>query len=163
MGRKKRETAVGGEKIVKVRRVRKDGWTEAKKREFLAELAATCNVTLALERVGMEKSSLYRLRRRSAKFRADWAEALRVSYAKLELELLDRAMNGTVKTIVRGDGRTETIREYPNGIALALLKIHKDKVAEAEVEHDPVQIEEVRQRIMRKLAIVKQRIEDGEA
>lgn len=141
---------------------RKGGWTAAKRKAFTAELAATCNVAASLRVVGMSTSSLYRLRQRSAEFRAQWAEALREGYAKLELTLLDRAMNGTVKTVIRADGSVDKTIEYPNAIALALLRMHKDSVAEAAAEHDSVEIEDVRKRIARKLAMVRKRIEQEE-
>jgi len=155
-------TVLRGTKAPKKCKPRKDEWTEAQKERFLVELAASCNVSHALRKVRKSSSSLYRLRRREAEFRAGWSQALSEGYAKLELELLDRAMNGTVKTVVRGDGRTETITEYPNNIALALLKAHKETAAEAEAEYDSAQIEEVRERIIRKLGIVRQRMEEGE-
>ena len=79
-------------------------WTAAKKARFIAELAGTCNVLASLRVVGMESGSLYKLRKRDAKFRAEWAEALREGYAKLEMMLLERAMNGTVRTVSRAGG-----------------------------------------------------------
>lgn len=151
----------GGSKP-QIRKAEPGGWTPAKQKAFLSELAATCNVTAALRAVNMTDSNVYRLRKRSAEFRAAWAEALREGYAKLELVLLERAIDGTVKTVVRDDGRTDTIREYPNNVALALLKMHKEGAAVADQQYDPAEIDLVRARIMKKLAIVRTRIEAGE-
>jgi hypothetical protein len=108
----------------------------------------------------MSHTSVYDLRKRSAEFRAAWAEALSEGYAKLEMMLLERAMNGTVKTVTRASGAVDKIHEYPNALALSLLKLHKASVADAEAEHHPDDMEEVRRRLLRKLAAVKKR---GEA
>jgi len=153
---------LNGGKRPRIVKARAGGWTQAKRAAFLGELAATCNVSAALRKVKMGKASVYKLRRRSAEFRSAWSEAIREAYAELEIVLLDRAINGTVKTVVRVDGRRETIREYPNGIALALMKLHSEKAEAANREHDPLHIEEVRERIMRKLAVVRKRLESGE-
>lgn len=155
-----REVLTGG-KAPKVRKARVV-WTKAKKAAFLAALAESCNVRLALRRVRMKRTSLYDERRRCAAFRAGWAEAIREGYARLELELLDRAMNGTVKTVVRSDGRSETVKEYPNAVALSLLRMHRDKAESAEREYDPEEIEEVRERILKKLEVVRKRRDAGE-
>ena len=140
-------------------RKKKGGWTAAKRKAFIDELAATCNVAASLRKVRMSDTSVYRLRKQSAQFRAEWAEALREGYAKLEMMLLERAMNGTVKTVTRADGAVDKTHEYPNHIALQLLRLHKDSAAAAEAEHDPEEMEEVRQRIARKLEAVRKRLE----
>jgi hypothetical protein len=153
--------ALAGGKKPQVRR-KKGGWTAAKKQRFLHELAATCNISAALRKVRMSESGLGHLRRRSAAFRAQMAEVRSEAYARLELMTLERMMNGTVKTVTRADGSVDKTHEYPNHIALQLLRLHKDKVDEAEAEHDPQEIEAVRQRILRKLAVVRRRLEQGE-
>lgn len=140
-------------------RRKKSGWTAARRNAFLAELAATCNVAASLRKVKMGETGVYKLRRQSAEFRAAWAEALREGYAKLELMLLERAMNGTVKTVTRPGGAVDKTHEYPNALALALLRMHKDGVAAAEADHDATDIEAVRERIGRKLAAVRKRLE----
>ncbi len=151
---------VGGKKP-QIRK-KKGGWTPAKQRAFIDELGATCNISAALRKVRMSDSGLRALRRRSAEFRALWAEALREGYARLELVMLERMMNGTVKTVTRADGSVDKTHEYPNHIALQLLRLHKSNVAEAEAEHDPEEIEAARERILRKLAAVRKRLERDE-
>jgi hypothetical protein len=150
---------IAGGKRPQMRKVRKSGWTAAKRKKFIEELAATCNVAASLRKVRMKDASVYELRKRSAEFRAQWAEALREGYAKLEMMLLERAMNGTVKTVTRAGGAIDKTHEYPNAIALSLLRLHKDNVAEGEAQHHPDDMEAVRKRILRKLAAVKKRYE----
>lgn len=118
---------------------------------FLITLGETCNVVMSARKAGFSSSWAYRLRKRDASFRAGWAEAVREGYAKLELVLLERAMNGTRKAIVARDGSTRIIREYSTPLAVALLKRHADAAAEAAYEHDEDELREVRERILEKL------------
>lgn len=156
-----RNVLTGG-KTPRIRKARKNDWTEAKQGRFFAALADTCNIAAALRRVRKSESSYYRLKRRSAAFRAGIAAAIGEAHQKLHLELLDRSINGTVKTVIRSDGRTETIREYPNAVALALLRMHKGTAEAASTVHEPEDVEAVRERIMKKLAIVRRRLEAGD-
>ena len=140
-------------------RKKKSGWTAAKKQRFLDELGATCNIAASLRKVRMGDSGLRKLMRRSAAFRAQMEEVRSEAFARLELTMLERMMNGTVKTVTRADGSVDKTHEYPNAIALQLLRLHKDKVAETQAEHDPEEIEAVRERILRKLAVVRRRLD----
>lgn len=160
----KGEMILSGGKRPRVRRPRGDGWTAARRRLFLDELAATCNVKAAVRAAGMKPSGVYKLRRRSAAFRALWAEALREGYARLELALLDRALNGTVKTVRRSSGAVDRTREYPNSVAISLLKMHRESAAAAEAVPAAEELEEVRRRVLRKLSAAGRRLAgDGEA
>lgn len=138
---------------------RGDGWTKKNEDIFFAVLAETCNVSAALRAADMSSGSAYARRQKYAEFRAKWALAVREGYARLELTLLDRAMNGTVKTVEKADGSIDRTTEYPNAVALALLRMHRESAAAAEMVHEPAAIEEVRARIVKKLGVVKARIE----
>lgn len=161
-GTKAAGETLAGRKVPQLRKRRRYEWTPAKRRIFLEELARTCNVRAAARKAGMCPASAYRLRKRSAEFRAEWGVALCQSYRQLELLLLERAMNGTVKTVRRGDAIVETV-EYPNGMALSLLKMHRANVQEIETEHAPEEMEEVRKRLGRKLEALRRRVEAEEA
>jgi len=160
---KARKVAGGRGGRPQMRTVRKGGWTEAKKTAFFVELAATCNVSAALAKVGMGAPQVYNLRQSDAAFRARWNAALSEGYARLELMLLERAMIGTVRTVRKADGRTETMTEYPNAIALQLLRMHRDTVARHEAEPEPGAVEELRDKIARKLTALAKRVEAEEA
>ena len=147
-----------------------DGGTKARRRgprgqdvspeaieTFLVTLGDTCNVARSARVAGFSASWAYRLRKRDASFRAGWAEAVREGYAKLELVLLERAMKGTPKKIVLRDGSVATIREYSTPLAVALLKKHADAAAEAAYEHGADELAEVRERILERLELVRQR------
>lgn len=86
-------------------------WNKEKERDFLSALAETCNVTRAVESVGMSVRGAYKRRASNAAFRAAWLEALGTAYSRLELALLDRAFNGTEKVITRSDGSEDRMRE----------------------------------------------------
>ena len=146
----------------KLREPTKRDWTKAKERQFLTRLAETCNVTLACGDAGVSISAAYARRKKNAAFRATWSEAIAVAYRRLELMLLERSFNGTEKVITRKDGSEERVREYPNNIALQLLKMHKDSAQQAEREHSPEAVAELREKLRRKLARLKARmIEEG--
>lgn len=147
--------AGGGKPKLKRRHPRE--WTKAKTEAFVAALAETCNVTAAAAAAGISHSAVYARRLRDAEFRASWAVALREGYARLELMLLERAMNGTVKTVERSGGGVDRTTEYPNAMAMRLLHLHRSSAAAAEAEPAPEDIEAVRERILRKLAAVKRR------
>ena len=113
-GSVKPELTVVGSSKPKVRPPRKNEWTRAKEETFFTALAETSNVKLAAETAGMSAAGAYWRRKRDAAFRAGWAEAIATAYQRLELVMLDRALNGTEKIVVRKDGSEERMREYPN-------------------------------------------------
>lgn len=158
MARRAGELALAGGERPQLRR-RRRGFTAAKQEIFFTTLAATCNVSLAAEAAGVCKATVYAHRRGSAKFRARWALELREAYAKLELALLDRALNGTVRTVTRADGRTDRIHDYPNAVALTLLRRHQESAAEAGFEPSPADVEELRGRLASKLARLRRRLD----
>lgn len=151
---------VRGGKKPQLREASKKDFVKARREAFLDALAQSCNVRLAARTVGVCTSVVYKWRRKDAGFRAAWRAALAEAYQGLELVLLERAIKGEVKVVKRAGG-SERLREYPNALALQLLRLHKDSIAadEAAEAHDPDAIDEVRRRIMRKLDAVKKRIE----
>ena len=126
---------------------------------FLATLAETCNVVRSARAAGFSANWAYRKRCRDAGFRAGWAMAVREGYAKLELVLLERAMKGTPKPIVRRDGSERIIREYSTALAVALLRRHADTADEADQSQDDEAMRETRERILAKLERLRARDE----
>ena len=134
-------------------------FTRAKQDRFFAALAATCNVTAAYRAAGVGHYCVYDHRAKYAAFRARWAEAVREAYARLELMMVERMMNGTVKTVTRADGSTQTIHHYSDAISLQLLRLHRQTAAEAAIEHAPEEADAARARIADKLERLKARLE----
>jgi hypothetical protein len=70
---------------------RRNGFTEAKRRKFLAHFAATCNAKGAARAAGVAHSTIYAWRKKDEPFRIAWNESLEQGYARLEAELVRRA------------------------------------------------------------------------
>jgi hypothetical protein len=104
-------------------------WTKTRERTFLEHLALSSNVA-ASERVALvPPGAAYRQRIKSADFRRNWETALKEGYDRLELAMLERAINGvTVETTLANGKKTKKI-EYSEGMAMTLLKAHRASVA----------------------------------
>lgn len=106
---------------------------------------------------------VYRRRKMDASFRAEWLRTIAEAYQRLELVLLERAFNGTERVVRRRDGSEERMREYSDRLALHLLKMHHESAIEAESDLSGEDVEEIRERIVRKLQRMKKRDEEQEA
>lgn len=159
MGRKL--VAVGGRRP-QLRRASTRSWSAAKGRKFLEVLAETLNVSEALRQSKLAMTTVYRRRQMDAGFRAAWGQAIAEAYSRLEFVLLNRAFNGTEKVTRRRDGSEERMREYPNQLALQLLKMHRETALEAEAGMAAEEVEEIRERIIGKLQRLKRRDEEDE-
>jgi hypothetical protein len=146
-----------------LRKRAKRDWSKAKARKFLTVLGETCNVSEACRRSKVPMTVAYRRRKMDASFRAEWADAIADAYRRLELVLLERAFNGTERVVTRRDGSEERMREYPNHIALRLLQMHRETAEEAEQEIPEEDVDEIRERLVRKLQRMKKRDEEQEA
>ena len=111
----------------------------------------------------MSAPGAYKRRKRNAAFRAAWLEAIGTAYQRLELALLDRAFNGSERVIRRHDGSEDRMLEYPNQLGLSLLKMHRGTVAEAEIELAPEDLDEIRERLLKKLERLKRRRDEEKA
>ena len=167
MARKFKNSSKGlvlaGTKKPQMQRLSRRSWTPAKERAFLTILSETCNVTRSAEAVGMSVRGANKRRQRNAAFRAAWLDAIVTAYQRLELALLDRSLNGTEKVIRRSDGSVDRMHEYPNQLALSLLKMHRSTVIEIQAGPEPEECEEVRERVLRKLERLKRRRDDERA
>jgi hypothetical protein len=142
---------VGGDEP-QVRKASKKNWSKKKIEDFLSALSETCNVTLAAAEAGVSVSAAYRRRKLDAGFRCAWLEAIGAAYQRLEMVL-----RGTEKLVRRKDGSEERMIEYPNQLALTLLKMHRDTAVEATTEIEPDDVEEVRERVLAKLERLRKR------
>ena len=140
-------------------KIKRESWTVEKRETFLATLAATCNVSEGVRSITMSESSVYRLRRKSPEFCAEWQTALREGYARLELAMLERAINGTEKPVFHLGKEVGRVREYPDRTAVTLLNAHRASVMGREEDAPrPSRPEEVRERILAKLAEMNARL-----
>ena len=118
---------------------------------FFSTLAASCNVTLSARAAGISPQRCYARRREDAGYRQRWEQALSEGYAKLEMALLERAIAGSEKVTTYKDGSKSVVHEYPNALAMNLLKMHRDTAREADYEVAEEDVSEVRARIAQKL------------
>lgn len=88
-------------------RTRKDGWTEAKQRLFIEQLADTACVEAAARAVDMSVQSAYALRRAPGgeSFAAAWNAAVQQGALKLVDIAFDRAIHGSDEPVFNRDGR----------------------------------------------------------
>jgi hypothetical protein len=160
--RKKQLTLVAARKPQLKKRAKRD-WSKAKARAFLEALADTCNVSEACRQSGVPMTVAYRRRKMEAAFRAEWAEMIAIGYQRLEAVLLRRAFEGTVKVITKRDGSEERMHEYPNQLGLQLLKMHRETALEIDDQMAAEDVDEIRERLVRKLQRLKKRDEEQEA
>ena len=162
MARGKELTLVAARKPQMRKKAARD-WSKDKAQKFLSVLADTCNVREACRQSGVPITVAYRRRKMDAAFRASWIEAIAMAYSRLELVLLERAFNGTEKVMTRKDGSEERMLEYPNQLGLKLLAMHRETAIEADSEMCAEDVEEIRERLVRKLQRLKKRDEEQEA
>lgn len=125
----------GGQRPI-VRKRRCVGWTEAKREAFLAALAQTCNVSASARKVKLTAQGAYKLRLRDAGFRAGWQEALEQGYERLEMALLERALNGTQKPVwYRGEVVGEETR-FSDAVQLTLYRAHRASAKQSQDEEE---------------------------
>jgi hypothetical protein len=149
-------TLVGAKRPQLKQKAKRD-WSKAKAAKFLTALGETCNVSEACRQSKVPMTVAYRRRRIDAGFRAEWVEQIGEAYRRLELVLLERAFDGTERVVTKGDGSQERMREYPNGIALRLLQMHRETAITAAPESEPADIDEIRERVFRKLERLRER------
>ena len=142
---------------------RASDWTKAMADRFAEVLAESCNVTLAAQAIGRSISNVYKRRSKDASFRAAWDQALAIGYSRLELMLLERALHGVEKVVKTGDGTSAVMRDYPDRIALSLLRMHRENAAIASESVDDEDYREACERIIGKLERLRARDLPGEA
>ena len=132
-------------------------WTQKLGERFCEMLVETCNVTLAAAAIGRSIGNVYKWKAKDAGFRAAWDRALAVGYSRLELMLLERALHGVEKVVVARDGSSSVMREYPDRVALTLLRMHRETAAMADESVDGREHDEACARIISKLGRLKER------
>lgn len=82
-------------------RARHDGWTPARQRRFIEQLAMIGLVSAAAKACGMSGTSAYALRTRAGaeSFAATWDAALVLGRAQADDTAVDRAINGEVRPV----------------------------------------------------------------
>ena len=138
------------------------GATRVRREQFLATLAATCNVRLACETAGVSLSWTYQARARDAEFAERWEEALQQGYVMLEGELMRRALGdaltGTAENPAAGDG------QRPFDPLLAIRMLDQRRRADPQGRRVPARLKQpdrqtVLASIERKLTAIEKQLE----
>ncbi len=154
----------------KTRKVRKDGWTVARREAFLARLAETASITSAARAAKMSVRTAYMLRSREPGFRAAWGDALCDGYATLEARMLERALQALRPAAVPPPTGSVQISERT---MISLLNLHASSVRQLREERarrdaletgeTPPSADEARAAMEATLAAMQRRIEEAQA
>lgn len=108
-------------------RGRRDGWTEAKQRDFIAALAGSGSVAAALRAVGMKAPNAYRLRAApgAASFAAAWDRALDHAASRVRDVLFDQTINGIAEPIMYQGVQVAERRRFNHRTMMWVLQHHK--------------------------------------
>lgn len=101
------------------------GWSAARQRFFLANLAETGSVHLASTTARLTARSAYRLRARSPGFAAAWDTAEQLAAGRLSALAFDRAINGRVEQVWH-QGELVTEKRLPSDKLLMWLLARLD-------------------------------------
>ena len=121
---------------------------------FLAELAATSNVSAAARKAGIATATAYEARRLNPEFNRAWSRALCEGYDHLEMELLHRLRSGEVKPAA---GARRGARAFDNATAFRLLAAHRESAARQRAIRDNEDAEAIILSINAKLEKMRQR------
>ena len=104
-------------------RVRRNGWTEARQRGFIAALVRCSSVAAAARSVGMTKRSAYRLLDAAGadSFAAAWDEAIDIGASRLRLDSLRRSLEGDYVPIYRRGKLVRVEHRRNDKLAIAVL------------------------------------------
>ena len=125
-------------------------WTKA----FLAELAATSNVSASARKAGISTTTAYDARRSDPEFNRKWQSALCEGYEHLEMEMLHRLRTGEIKQPASAKRGT---RSFDNATAFRLLVAHRDSAARQKAIRADEDADAIIITIDAKLAIMRQR------
>lgn len=112
-------------------RERHDGWTETKRRRFLAMLSREGSVTEACRAVGLSTTSAYLHRRRSARFAAAWEQALAERSLSPVEAAYARAVEGWLEPVVFQGQVVAHKRRYSDSALRLLIQRDDKRAAEA--------------------------------
>ncbi|TGX52653.1 hypothetical protein E5A73_13470 [Sphingomonas gei] len=109
-------------------RLRRDGWSEARRKLFLRALSETGSVRDACARARISSTSAYRLRDQCARFAGDWEKALATQAVTIEQVAYERAVIGWEEPIVQGGQIVGQRWRYSESLLRALV-LHEQRAA----------------------------------
>lgn len=95
---------------------------------FLAELSECASVAMAAAHVGINRTSLYRERRRSKRFAKKWQEACDLGVERLQDDAMNRALQGEARPVYRNGEKVGDFRRHDTSLLKFLLQSHRPEV-----------------------------------
>lgn len=116
---------------VPLARVRHDGWTPARQRRFIEQLALIGLVSAAARACGMSGTSAYKLRERAGaeSFAAAWDEALGAGRARADDTAIERAIHGEDRPVFYRGRQVGTRTVYNDRLLIAALRRFRPRVS----------------------------------
>lgn len=96
--------------------------------KFFRELSRSGSVTLASERSGIRRYTLYRMRSNDEKFAKRWDRHLSLGIDRLQDDALRRAVDGVERPVWRGGKKVGTVQQYDNRLLQFLLRAHRPEI-----------------------------------
>lgn len=132
-------------------------WSDMAEEEFFNVLAASCNVRMAAAAVGFTTPTVYRQRRMRPDFAAKWQAAIEQGYARLEIALLEAAIDSLESVTFDAD---RPIPRMTADQALNVLRAHRNLIsgngrAGPGRYARPRPLQEVRGSILRKVEAIR--------
>lgn len=96
--------------------------------DFLLNLAETADVTVAAERTGLRRSTVYKLRKTAPAFAARWDEALYLGTERLQDKAMRHALQGVERPVWHAGQQVGTATQHDHRLLQFLLKSHRPEI-----------------------------------
>ncbi|WP_076070721.1 hypothetical protein [Sphingomonas montana] len=132
-----------------------DSWSATIEKAFLVELAGSANVTRSAIAVGTTDKRAWQRRQMDSKFRTLFLRALSEGYLRLELRMLQRAL----ERAAGGEAERNAPTSQEERTWLQLLRQHRAAVQATDIFEEIDDLAVVAQRIEEKFTEMKRRLE----
>ena len=119
---------------------RRAGWTEARQRAFIRQLARGGSVSAAAKAVGKSARGAYALRERpgAESFADAWAMAVEMGVDSMRANIIDRALYGAMVPVLRKGKQVRVEQRFYDRMAIAVLGGRGRDIEENRVERERV-------------------------
>lgn len=102
--------------------------TKEKLESFFLHLGRTGSVTLAAERSGLRRPTLYKMRANDEWIAKRWQRALDLGVERLQDDAMRRALDGVERPVWRNGEQVGTVQQYDNRLLQFLLRSHRPEI-----------------------------------
>ena len=100
-------------------------FTPRARKQFLAALAETANVTASAASIHISRRRMYELRDEDDKLAAEWDDAIEQATDSLEAEARRRAKDGVLEPVFYQGKKVASVARYSDHLLEQLLKAHR--------------------------------------